>query len=100
LEADYDISNHILGSGQAGDVKLATSRAVTRKVAVKTFDLRKVAEQGHTELLLNEVELYLSVDHPHIARLLDVYETKTHLHLVMECVDGGELFDQLLAKKP
>jgi calcium-dependent protein kinase len=35
------------------------------------------------------------MDHPHIARLVNVYETPKTLSLVMECCEGGELFDRL-----
>jgi calcium-dependent protein kinase len=46
----------------------------------------------------NEAEIYLSVDHPQIARLEYIYESNEHIHLVMELMTGGELFDRLLAK--
>lgn len=34
-------------------------------------------------------ELFLSMDHPRVARLLDVYESEGRLSLVMECMEGG-----------
>ena len=37
----------------------------------------------------------MSLDHPHIARLTSVYETKDQLSLVMECMEGGELFERV-----
>merc|ERR1719401_916340 len=45
--------------------------------------------------LKSEAEIYLSLDHPHVARLEMVYETDDELHLVMEYMAGGELFDRL-----
>jgi calcium-dependent protein kinase len=39
------------------------------------------------------------MDHPHVARLVDVYEEKDRITLVMECMQGGELFDRVIAKK-
>jgi calcium-dependent protein kinase len=39
------------------------------------------------------------MDHPHLARLLDVYESEQHLDLVMEHLEGGELFDRVKNKK-
>jgi calcium-dependent protein kinase len=39
------------------------------------------------------------MDHPHVARLLDVYETDDHISLVTECMDGGELFDRVMQVK-
>lgn len=45
--------------------------------------------------LRREVEVYLKLDHPHVARLEDVYETGKELHLVMELCSGGELYGRL-----
>ena len=36
-------------------------------------------------------ELFLSMDHPRVARLLDVYESEGRLSLVMECMEGWTL---------
>jgi calcium-dependent protein kinase len=36
------------------------------------------------------------MDHPHVARLFDVYESDERLYLVMESLEGGELFDRLI----
>ena len=38
------------------------------------------------------------IDHPNIMRLYDVWETSTSLYLILEYVQGGELFDYLCAK--
>lgn len=48
-------------------------------------------------MLYMEVEVFLSLDHPHICRLFDVYEDVERVHMVMECCEGGELHDHLLA---
>jgi len=99
LEDDYVMSQSVLGAGYSGEVKMATSRSQPGlRVAVKTFQLDNLASEKR-EQLENEVENYLSMDHPHITRLYDVYESKHQLHLVMECMDGGELFDRVTEKK-
>ena len=38
------------------------------------------------------------IDHPNIMRLYDVWETSTSLYLILEYVQGGELFDYLCDK--
>ena len=38
------------------------------------------------------------IDHPNIIKLYDVWETSTELYLILEYVEGGELFDHLCAK--
>lgn len=76
----------ILGKGVNGAVCLATGKADGRRYAVKR--LRKGQK--------SEANVYLSLDHPHIARLECVYENDEQLHLVMECLGGGELFDRVV----
>ncbi len=38
------------------------------------------------------------VQHPHIVRLEDVYETPTTMYIVMELLEGGELFDRIVGR--
>lgn len=94
LEDDYEVTSTVLGSGANGAVHMALSKSSSRKVAVKSFSL---ANMNDFELNLLSVEVgnYLSMDHPHIARLLDVYESADHIHLVMECMSGGDLVERV-----
>lgn len=40
----------------------------------------------------------LTMDHPNIVRVQDVYETGDEVHIVMECLTGGELFSKIQQK--
>ena len=40
-----------------------------------------------------------AVDHPNVVKLIDVFEDERHWCLVMELMEGGELFDQILEKE-
>jgi serine/threonine protein kinase len=40
-----------------------------------------------------------SIDHPNIVKLLDVFEDEKRLCLVMELMEGGELFDFIVARE-
>jgi calcium-dependent protein kinase len=88
---DYNIKyGKVLGTGYNGSVCLATSVSDPhQKFAVKRI---KVGD----EKMRSEAEIFLSLDHPHIVRLFDVYESGNHLWLVMECMEGGELFDYVM----
>lgn len=98
LEDDYVLSGNVLGSGYNGEVKLATGVSKPgQKFAVKSLQLGSSKEKR--QHLESEVENYLAMDHPHITRLYDVYESKNELHLVMECMEGGELFESVIEKK-
>jgi serine/threonine protein kinase len=39
------------------------------------------------------------MDHPNIVKLYEAFVEKDHLHLLMELMTGGELFDRLEKKK-
>lgn len=95
---DYVLSSNVLGSGYNGEVVLATGKLNSQHLfAVKSFQLDNV-ENSKLIQIRSEVAHFLSLDHPHIVRLVDVYETRRSLHLVMECLEGGELFDRLVAR--
>mmetsp|Transcript_120651 Transcript_120651/g.232833 ORF Transcript_120651/g.232833 Transcript_120651/m.232833 type:complete len:533 (-) Transcript_120651:580-2178(-) len=102
LEDDYTLTNKVLGEGYAGSVLLATSKSRAggekQTVAVKSFKLKGL-KTHQKEQLLSEIEIFLCMDHPHVARLLDVYEDEQKISLVMECVEGGELFDRVIKDK-
>ena len=39
------------------------------------------------------------VDHPNITKMVDFFEDEGHYCIVMELMEGGELFDQILQKE-
>merc|ERR1719389_1368072 len=86
LEQDYELTSRVLGTGYNGSVRMAKARRGSAKetVAVKTFKLRGLKPKKKAQLQ-TEIEVFLAMDHPHVARLHDVYETENSLHLVMEC---------------
>jgi len=93
---DYKLSDEVLGGGLSGKVHMATSKiAHNQKFAVKTLTTRSMCPE-HKNNIQMEVEVFLSMDHPHVARLFDVYESEGSLALVMECLEGGELLDRAI----
>jgi len=98
LEDHYSMSNEVLGAGANGDVIMATNLHTGAKVAVKVLQLQSLSDRRKRDLL-SEVEVSLSLDHPHVARLLEVYESESTLSLVMECMEGGELFNRLIERQ-
>ncbi len=45
-----------------------------------------------------EIAIMKLIEHPHVLRLYDVYESRKYLYLILEHVAGGELFDYLVKK--
>lgn len=50
-------------------------------------------------LLNNEINILPMLHHKNIAKCIEVLETKTHIHIVMERITGGELYEFLKKKK-
>lgn len=100
IEDAYDITKTVLGSGLSGDVRLAYGRGAKEnlKFAVKTFNVSALSDEARGDLE-SEIEILFTVDHPNIARLVDVYEHGDYVFLVTECLDGGELFTRLRTAK-
>mmetsp|Transcript_50169 Transcript_50169/g.92671 ORF Transcript_50169/g.92671 Transcript_50169/m.92671 type:complete len:549 (+) Transcript_50169:130-1776(+) len=100
LEDDYITFNHVvLGSGYSGSVLLAASKHdQSKQYAIKTFKLLGLSKEKRDELV-NEAEIFLRMDYPHIVRLVDAYESSDRLSLVMELMEGGELYDRVRERK-
>jgi calcium-dependent protein kinase len=92
---DYQIfPEKVLGKGCSGNVILATNRASGRNCALKRIEKRSLAP-NILEQLITEVEICLSLDHPNVVRLDDVYDSEHEIALFMEYLEGGELFGRL-----
>ena len=56
-------------------------------------------EMEHRQLAIErEIVVMKLIDHPNVMRLYDVWETSAELFLVLEYVQGGELFEYLCEK--
>eukprot|EP00929_Paragymnodinium_shiwhaense_P062038 TRINITY_DN30979_c0_g1_i1.p1 TRINITY_DN30979_c0_g1~~TRINITY_DN30979_c0_g1_i1.p1 ORF type:complete len:597 (-),score=168.36 TRINITY_DN30979_c0_g1_i1:218-1957(-) len=94
----FTLEKKVLGTGMSGPVQLATSKLDGTKYAVKSFKKKNLTDKKRTDLK-NEVEIYLTLDHPHVARLEMVFESEDDVNLVMQYMSGGELYDRLSARK-
>jgi len=97
LDAEVDVKPLVLGVGASGEVRLGQHCVTGLPCAVKS--LTKVhLTAGQRKELESEVKVFFSLDHPHIARLEQVVETDYEIHLVMEHLQGGELFDRIVER--
>ncbi|EDV29000.1 uncharacterized protein TRIADDRAFT_49758 [Trichoplax adhaerens] len=86
----------VLGTGAFSEVVLAENKQTKEKFAIKCIDKRAV--KGKEKSLENEIAILQKVEHPNIVKLIELYDSKTHLYLIMELVTGGELFDRIVQK--
>lgn len=69
---------------------------VPSDVAIKTIDKGRVGEMGDLD---REVEIMRSVaGHPNILQLYETFDEPRKLHLVLELLNGGNLFDLIVDK--
>jgi CRP-like cAMP-binding protein len=84
-----------IGKGASAVVRRGRHRASGREVAIKEV----LKSSVNTGLVETEIAILQRVgSNPHVAKLLDVYETKKAFFLVMELAKGGELFERLADK--
>ena len=88
----------VIGSGKYGLVKKATSiQNESIKVAIKTINLTKIGQRFY--IVAQEILTMKKVDHPNIVKLYEIFRENDKLYLVMEYIEGKELFDYLFDNK-
>ncbi|KAG5520087.1 hypothetical protein PMAC_001163 [Pneumocystis sp. 'macacae'] len=98
-----------LGHGSTGRVRLAKHSVTGQLAAVKIVPKNQPAESsalckdkggasGFLHGIEREVVIMKLIDHPNVMRLYDVWENKNELYLILEYIEGGELFDYLVQK--
>jgi calcium-dependent protein kinase len=68
-----------------------------KKVAIKIIEKKKLKDKIH--MLMREVEIIKSLDHPNIIKFYEAYHDNMWFYIVMEYCSGGELLDHLTQKK-
>ncbi|XP_069621313.1 calcium/calmodulin-dependent protein kinase type 1D [Ranitomeya imitator] len=86
----------VLGSGAFSEVVLADEKLTGKLFAVKCIP--KKALKGKESSIENEITVLKKIKHENIVALEDIYESPSHLYLVMQLVSGGELFDRIVEK--
>jgi len=89
--------SNVLGTGMSGGVCAAVSKITGAEFAVKTLRTDGL-DAELIERVTAEVQNQLLVDHPNICRLVEVFEEPGRLRLVMERMQGPDLFDHLQRK--
>ncbi|CCH62775.1 hypothetical protein TBLA_0I01150 [Henningerozyma blattae CBS 6284] len=115
-----------LGKGSSGRVRLAknmkTGQLAAIKIVPKNFHSKKKRQDSPAKSLSSspdkpytthsnetnpsnnsygierEIVIMKLISHPNVMGLYEVWENKSELYLVLEYVDGGELFDYLVSR--
>jgi serine/threonine protein kinase len=86
-----------LGRGSFGTVFLAHDTMTGTEVAIKVFKKRVLkrkfigkGKNGLT-LVLGEIQILLTLDHPNIIKILEVIESASKIYLVLEYARKGPI---------
>ena len=88
-----------LGQGTFGVVVLATHQLTGEKVAVKILEKEKIIQEADKTRIEREIKILKNLRHNNIVHLYDIKETPTSLYIIMEYIQGKELFDYIVSKK-
>ncbi|KAL6227512.1 hypothetical protein ACLB2K_001469 [Fragaria x ananassa] len=84
-----------LGKGHFGKVKFATNIESGQRYAVKILERKRIIDIDTADRITTEIETLKRLKHPNVVRLYEILASKTHIHMVLEYVEGGELFDKI-----
>ncbi len=92
--SDYEMQR-TLGSGSFGRVKLAKNKKDGNYVAIKILKKSELIKLKQVDHILNEIKILSMIDHPFLVKTDGFNQDKKFLYVVLELVNGGELFTYL-----
>ena len=98
LLKEYTILKKI-GQGTFGVVVSAIHIKTNEKVAIKILEKQKIIQNADINRIKKEIDILKQLRHKNIVQLYNVIDTLTHIYLIMEYVNGIELFDYIIKKK-
>ncbi|CAN4107108.1 unnamed protein product [Withania somnifera] len=87
-----------LGEGNFGKVKYATHVDSGKSYAIKILDKSRILDLRSTDQIKREIGTLKLLKHPNVVRLYEVLASKSKIYMVLEYVNGGELFDRIVSK--
>ena len=99
LESEQKISDFTilkeLGTGSFGKVMLVQHNKTNALYALKVIDKRQLTKEVEKNDLIREVEIMYKIHHPNIVKLFGHFEDNTNCYLLMEFIEGGELYSYI-----
>jgi eukaryotic-like serine/threonine-protein kinase len=86
-----------LGAGGMGEVYAGFDETLKRRVAMKAIRAEHRLNEHTKTRFLREAQILSQLDHPHICRIYDYVEDSDSDWLVLELIDGVNLYDALKA---
>ncbi|KAG5182853.1 kinase-like domain-containing protein [Tribonema minus] len=91
----YELLN-LLGDGAFGQVRLGVHSDTGQRVAIKVMDVDRIKEQRMCRSVRREISVMKRLKHPNVLSLIEVLKSESHVFLVCELAEGGDLFDKIV----
>lgn len=89
----------LLGKGSFGKVMLVRKKDTNSIYAMKVIKKGLIEKYRHVDHTKTERKILGELDHPFLVKLRYAFQSKTKLYMVMDFVNGGELFFHLKRAK-
>ncbi|KAL7753799.1 MAPK-activated protein kinase Srk1 [Sorochytrium milnesiophthora] len=84
-----------MGEGAFSSVYHAVDSITKKDVAVKVIRKRDLTP-SQRQNILKELSIHGRLSHPHIVKLIQHFETREFYYLILELVEGGEIFHKIV----
>jgi len=91
---DFDLLT-VIGQGSFGKVVQARHRETGNIYAMKILEKKNIVDRGEMQHTQSEKNILQKIRHPFIMNLHYAFQTTDKLYLVMDFINGGELFYHL-----
>ncbi|KAH6795248.1 CBL-interacting protein kinase 1 [Perilla frutescens var. hirtella] len=93
----YEIGR-TLGEGNFGKVKYARNLDSGQPFAIKILEKNRILDLNVTDQIKREIGTLKLLKHPNVVRLYEVLASKAKIYMVLEYVNGGELFERIASR--
>lgn len=89
-----------LGAGKYASVHKCEDRQTGETKAMKIFYKKNRIKRKFYDVIEEANKMRRVMDHPNIVQVFDLIETQERLIMLIEFVEGGQLYDEILKRKP
>ncbi|CAM9908326.1 unnamed protein product, partial [Scytosiphon promiscuus] len=85
----------VVGKGVGSELRLAKDTVTEEEVALKIMQKEWIWKNDMSKLVRREIGIIRELDHPSVVKLIEVFNSETHVFMAMEGVDGTDLREEL-----